>query len=160
MKNLILTLLFFLITLPSCRQREMQNSSDSIESLARKVLRAVDQNDLNQLDQLRINRNEFEKYLWKEFPASRQDVPINFAWDNLNGKTIKGMTRAISDFGGQSFTLLDVDFENSVDRYASFKIYPSAVLHVVDRDGKERLLNFCGSVVERNGEFKFLSYRD
>ena len=160
MKNLIFLSFFVISILASCQKRDLAHSGDSIDDLAKRVLTAIESNDIKKLDVLRINRDEFKNYLWPEFPASKSNVPFDFAWDNLNGKTIKGMTRAVTDFGGQAFTLLDVSFEKGDENYGTFRIYPSALLHVVGSDGKERTLTFCGSVVEKDGEFKLLSYRD
>lgn len=153
--------MFILISvLASCQKRELANSCNSVDDLGREVLEAIKSKDIKKLDALRINRDEFKKYLWPEFPASKNNVPFDFAWDNLNGKTIKGMTRAITDFGGQDFELIYVTFEEKDEFYANFTIHTSALLNVAERSGHEKRLKFCGSIVERNGEFKLLSYRD
>ncbi|MBX7152862.1 hypothetical protein K1X84_14630 [bacterium] len=138
----------------------MSNSCNSIDALAEKVLKAIESNDAQTLDGLRINQEEFKKYLWPEFPASKNDVPYDFAWDNLNGKTIKGLRRALSDYGTQTFELESVSFKEGIEEYPTFKIHTKTVLHVKDKVGNEKKLEFCGSIVERNGEYKLLSYRD
>lgn len=160
MKNLTYLLFFVILFITSCQKRDLANSSGSIDDLAKKVLLAVESNDIKRLDALRINRDEFKRYLWPEFPASKNNVPFDFAWDNLNGKTIKGMARALTDMGGREFRLIDVTFEEDTEKYTTFTIYTSAVLQVVDKDGNKKQLKFCGSIIERNGEYKFLSYRD
>lgn len=152
--------LFVILILSSCQKRDLANSGDSIDDLAQRVLTAIESNDITKLDALRINRDEFKNYLWPEFPASKKNFPFDFAWDNLNGKTIKGMTRALTDIGGQEYRLVDVAFEENSERYTTFTIYTSAVLNVTDKDGNIKALKFCGSIIERNGEYKFLSYRD
>lgn len=160
MKYLTYLLFFSILVISSCHKRELANSSDSIDDLGKRALAAIESNDIKELNKLRIQRDEFKNYLWPEFPASKNKVPFDFAWDNLNGKTIKGMSRAISDFGGQEFKLVNVTFEKDDESYPSFVIHTHAVLHVTNHEGKERQLRFCGSMVERNGEFKFLSFRD
>lgn len=160
MKNLILLQLFVIFILSSCQKRDLAHSGDSIDDLAQRVLTAIESKDIATLDALRINRDEFKKYLWPEFPASTNNTPFDFAWDNLNGKTTKGMTRAIADIGGQEFRLVGVTFEKETEKYPTFTLYTSAVLDVTDLNGNKKQLKFCGSIVERNGEYKFLSYRD
>jgi hypothetical protein len=160
MKNLMLLPLFVILILSSCQKRDLAHSGDSIDDLAQRVLTAIESKDIATLDALRINRDEFKKYLWPEFPASTNHTPFDFAWDNLNGKTIKGMTRVIADIGGQEFRLVGVTFEKETEKYSTFTIYTSAVLDVTDPNGNKKQLKFCGSIVERNGEYKFLSYRD
>ncbi|KAB2878134.1 hypothetical protein F9K33_14240 [bacterium] len=160
MKNLTYLLFLVMLIVSSCHKRELANSGDSIDDLAKRALEAIASNDIKNLDALRINRDEFKKYLWPEFPASKNHVPFDFAWDNLNGKTIKGMSRALSDIGGQEFNLVNVTFEENDDPYSSFVIHTRTVLQVTDPDGKQKQIKFFGSIVERNGEFKFLSYRD
>lgn len=152
--------LFVMLILSSCQKRDLAHSGDSIDDLAKKVLMAIESNDIKELDALRINHDEFKNYLWPEFPAGKKNFPFDFAWDNLNGKTIKGMTRALTDIGGQEYRLVDVAFEENSERYATFTIYTSAVLNVTDKDGNVKALKFCGSIIERKGEYKFLSYRD
>lgn len=152
--------LFVMLILSSCQKRDLAHSGDSIDDLAKKVLMAIESNDIKELDALRINHDEFKNYLWPEFPAGKKNFPFDFAWDNLNGKTIKGMTRALTDIGGQEYRLVDVAFEENSERYATFTIYTSAVLNVTDKDGNIKALKFCGSIIERKGEYKFLSYRD
>lgn len=160
MKHLTFLAFLIIIAVTGCRHRELSHSCDSVEALGEKVLSAVESNDLKKLNELRINRDEFKKFLWPEFPASKNNVPFDFAWDNLNGKTIKGMTRALTDIGGQKFTLKEITFEKEDETYPGFVIHTSAVLHVTDENGHAKKLKFCGSVVERKGEFKFLSFRD
>lgn len=160
MKHLTILLFFQILFLISCQTHELSNSCNSIDALAEKVLKAIESNDAQTLDGLRINQEEFKKYLWPEFPASKNDVPYDFAWDNLNGKTIKGLRRALSDYGTQTFELESVSFKEGIEEYPTFKIHTKTVLHVKDKVGNEKKLEFCGSIVERNGEYKLLSYRD
>lgn len=160
MKYLTIFVFFQILFLVSCEKRELSNSCGSIDALAEKVLEAVAAEDAQVLDGLRINQDEFKQYLWPEFPASKNNVPYDFAWDNLNGKTVKGLRRALSDYGKQKFELESVSFKEGIEEYPTFKIHTKAVLHVKDRVGNEKELEFCGSIIERNGEFKLLSYRD
>ncbi len=143
-----------------CQKRELTHSASSIDELAGWALDAIENKDVDRLHEIRINRNEFEKYLWPEFPASHNNVPFNFAWDNLAGKSGKGARRAVAALGGQAFYLQHVYFLDSLDTYPSFVIHTKSVLVVKDKNGETKELQFCGSIVERKGEFKFLSYRD
>lgn len=161
MKNILMIGTLALL-IGSCGQRELKFSESSIQNLAEEVLEAVESNDPEALLRLRINEREFKKYLWPEFPASdpKMNVPFSFAWENLNQKSEKGARRALSQYGGNRYDFESIYFQEKTETYPSFKLYSKSVLIVKDSEGSLHELQFCGSIVEKNGEYKFLSYRD
>jgi hypothetical protein len=161
MKNM-LWIAFLAGLLASCGKRELKFSESSIQNLAEEVLEAVESNDPDALLKLRINEREFKKYLWPEFPASdpKMNVPFSFAWGNLDQKSEKGARRALSQYGGNAYRFETIYFQEKTEEYSGFKLYSQSVIVAKDNDGNLHELQFCGSIVERNGEYKFLSYRD
>ncbi len=159
-RMLIIALLATLLV--SCEKKDLKHSEDSIEDLAEEVLKAVASNDPEALLKLRVSEKEFRKFLWPEFPASqpKMNVPFGFAWDNLNQKSEKAARRALSKYGGGKYRFESIYFQEKTETYDSFKLYSQSVLLVRDPEGAVQEFDFCGSIVERNGEYKFLSYRD
>lgn len=161
MKNMLwIAVLGALLT--SCGKRELKFSESSIQGLVEEVLKGVEHNDPEALLKLRINEREFRKYLWPEFPASdpKMNVPLSFAWGNLDQKSEKGARRALSQYGGNAYRFETIYFQEKTQEYSGFKLYSRSVIVARDGNGNLQELQFCGSIVERNGEYKFLSYRD
>jgi len=160
MKAFGLIISIFLAGILSCSSGELSSSGSSAEEVAKMVLAAVRNNDAKTLDELRISRGEFKKIMWPELPARKHNMPFDFAWGNLEKKCYKGIKKQLAQFGGQEFDFERVYFKGGEEDYPSFKIHSNSVLVVKDREGRLRELEILGSIVERNGEFKLLSYDD
>ncbi|MCS6988325.1 MAG: hypothetical protein NZM06_02295 [Chloroherpetonaceae bacterium] len=145
----------------SVKARKFQDGYDSINSLIFAVLDALEKKDTTRLVRAMISQKEFSNWLWWEFPASiPENAPLDFAWDNLARKADRGLRWLLSDYGGQKLRYVSHRFEEGEDKYQTFKVHSKTRVVVKDSLGNEHTLTQIGSVVEMNGSFKLMSYRD
>lgn len=145
----------------SVKSRTFQDGYDSIESLIFSLLDALEKKDTMRLVKAMISEKEFSDWLWWEFPGSvPENAPLDFAWDNLARKSDRGLRWLLSDYGGQKLRYVSHRFEEGTDKYQTFAVHSKTRVVVKDSLGEERVMTQIGSVVEMNGKFKLMSYRD
>jgi hypothetical protein len=141
-------------------KRYLRYGCRSVDELMTKLLAALEAKDLQGMENLRVTRQEHTDLLWPDFDAKNHNVDPDFAWDMLNRRSHVGAGRAIGDYGGQQLTVLGVEFTRDLERYSSFVLHRGTILHARTQTGEMLDLMFLGSVVELDGQFKLLSFRD
>ena len=126
------------------------------------VVDALNREDIEQLDRLRVQREEYLDWIWPAFPASRppNNFPGDFAWSNLNKKCNIGMKKWIAHFGGHTLKFVDIRFDQPTEAYEGFQLLRGTVLTLQNAAGEKRELKILGSVVVKNDRYKLLSYED
>ena len=137
---------------------DSNGDTDSPEGLARAVVAALNKEDIAALHGLRVHREEYLKNILPAFP------PINFspefAWNNLNKRSIIGVNKWIRRYGGESLSFTGIRFEKPEEPYKGLKLLRGTVLSVRTQRGKHVDLRILGSVVFRDGRYRLLSYDD
>ena len=137
---------------------DSNGDTDSPEGLARAVVAALNKEDIAALHGLRVHREEYLKNILPAFP------PINFspefAWNNLNKRSIIGVNKWIRRYGGESLSFAGIRFEKPEEPYKGLKLLRGTVLSVRTQRGKHVDLRILGSVVLRDGRYRLLSYDD
>lgn len=146
----------------SVKSRVLSNSFKLQQELFDNLLEALEKKDTAALVGMMISEREFKEWLWCEFPASRPETNISseFAWENHAYNSSKGLRLALRDFVGKKLYYVSHRFEEGEDKYQSFIIHTKTRVIVADTTGKEWEMKVFGSVVEMNGRYKLLSYRD
>ena len=160
--HILLTVLFICSSVVGCEKRVWQNSLDSRDQLGLAVVAALNQEDIEQLNRLRVQRTEYLDWIWPAFPASRppSNFPGDFAWSNLNQKCNIGMKKWISRYGGQDLKFVSIHFDRPQATYDGFQLLRGTVLTVQNATGKKQELKILGSVVVKDNRYKLLSYND
>ena len=140
--------------------RRLFHATTSAEELVARVLKAVEASDLQTLDDLRVNEREHNQLLWPEWPAKGYNVSQEFAWDMLNTRSHTNAARAISAWGGRALTPIATRFPTGVERYATFALHRGTLVTATAESGEEIELGFIGSLLELDGQWKVLSYRE
>lgn len=158
----LLFVLLFWSSLSGCEKPAWTNSLDSPGQLGLAVVDALNRKDINRLNQLRVQREAYLAWLWPAFPASRppSNFPGDFAWENLNKKSTRGMKQAIARYGGHNLTFVDIRFDKPTETYDRFQLLRGTVLTLRTAEGKEGELKILGSVVVKHQRYKLLSYND
>ncbi len=145
----------------SVKARAFQDGYESIEKLIFSLLDALEKKDTMRLVKAMISEKEFSNWLWWEFPGSvPENAPLDFAWDNLARKSDRGLRWLLADYGGQKLQYVSHRFEEGIDKYQTFVVHTKTRVVVKDSLGVEKTMTQIGSVVEMNGKFKLMSYRD
>ncbi|MCY3551153.1 MAG: hypothetical protein OXH39_11895 [Candidatus Poribacteria bacterium] len=159
---ILLTTLFIYSSSVGCEKSDWKNSLDSPCQLGLAVVDALNRKDIEQLDRLRVQREEYLDWIWPAFPASRppNNFPGDFAWSNLNKKCNIGMRKWIAHFGGHNLKFVDIRFDRPQETYEGFQLLRGTVLTLQNAAGEQRELKILGSVVVKNNRYKLLSYED
>lgn len=152
------------LAVPACREAaatpELAHAYPSKEALARAVLHGLATADTAGLVALRVTRDEHHGLLWPELPESR-DTPFEFAWGLNRDHSRKALRAALARYAGMHFELLDVEFTEPDEVYDSFTLHFGARLHVRrTSDGRVGDLEILDVLLERNGAWKLMNYRD
>ena len=134
----------------------------SPDQLGLAVVDALNRKDIEQLNRLRVKREEFLDWIWPAFPASRppSNFPGDFAWSNLNKKCNIGMKKWIDRYGEHNLKFVDIRFDRPSETYDGFQLLRGTILTLQNVAGEKRELKILGSVVVKNNRYKLLSYED
>ena len=156
--------IYLLLTsiLLGCEHKEWKNSFNSPSEIGQAVVEALNQGDLSGLHQLRVSRKEYLSWIWPAFSASRppHNYPEDFAWSNLNTKSSRAVRRLVKRYGENSLTFVKLGFEQKTEEYKDFQLLRGTVLTITNNSGQQKTLKILGSVVEKDGRYKLLSYKE
>lgn len=146
----------------SIRARRFIPAYGSIEVLAGAFLDAIARADAQALRDLLVTEEEFHAWLWPEFPMSdpAMNVPEGFAWRNLAVKSDKGLRKILREHGGRRYEVRWVRFVEDAEDYPSFRVLGGTRIDVRDGQGAPVTITAAGSVVQLNGHYKFMSFRE
>jgi hypothetical protein len=138
----------------------LSSTFDSPEALARAVLKAFAEEDVETLKRFPLDKDEFRLYVWPKLPASRPErgVPLEYAWGELSQKSRSAVASSFSRYRGRRFELISMGFRGESTDYGSFRVHRESRLKVRDESGEEADLALFGSVMEWNGRYKLFSY--
>ncbi len=134
----------------------------SPDQLGLAVVDALNRKDIEHLNRLRVQREEFLGWIWPEFPASRppSNFPSDLAWSNMNKKCNIGMKKWIDRYGGQTLKFVNIRFDRPQETYKGFQLLRGTVLTLQNAEGKKQELKILGSIVVKDNRYKLLSYED
>ena len=160
--HILLTGLLVYSSLAGCEKAVWENSLDSPNQLGLAVVDALNQEDIEALNRLRVQREEYLDWIWPAFPASRapNNFPGDFAWSNLNRKCNTGMQKWIARYGGHDLKFVSIRFNQPRETYDGFQLLRGTVLTLQNTAGEKDELNILGSVVVKDERYKLLSYKD
>lgn len=138
------------------------NTFSSVKELSEKVVDLVEKQDQAGLETLRVNEEEFKRYIWPEMPASGGSSECgqvcDYAWKDLNQKSDWHLKQTLVRFGGKKFSLGEVMFDGETTEYRTFKIHRYPVFLLREEQAEEKKIRLMGSVIEKDDQFKLLSY--
>ena len=141
-----------------CQRQVWENSLDSPDQIGLAVVDALNQKDIQKLNQLRVEREEYLSWIYPAFPKS--GFPVDFAWSNLNKKCTVGIKRWIERYGGLNLSFENIRFEKPTRFYNGFKLLSGTILTLKNPKGQKMDLDILGSIVMKDNRCKLLSYDD
>jgi len=137
----------------------------SVEQLVHAGLEALARRDTAALRSLAVTREEFERVILptmgEKYPAAR-DTSVQaraFIADNHFQSSDKAFRRALNDVGGTRLEFEDVEFKET-SPLSVYTLHEGTRVETHAADGSDREVIVFGSVVEQQGIFKFLGFRD
>lgn len=140
--------------------RTLRDGSSTREALVKRFVRALVVLDSADLEAMLLDPKEFADLVYPESPYTRppyRQAP-GLVWDQIQNPSRSGLTRLIRRLGGQPLRYDGHKCAAQPDRQGRNRIWIGCVVSLVDRSGDIRKNRLFGSIIERDGNFKFVSY--
>lgn len=147
----------FRVSLPNADS--LANTSPSLDSLVARWARAVSARDTAALNAMVLDRAEFA---WLYYPGSRMslppyEAPPQLLWGQILASSDEGARRLLSRHGGKPLRVTALACPDSVELEGANRVRQNCTVAL--RSGTTVLPanRYFGSIIERDGRFKFLS---
>ncbi len=154
-----------LAAMPTTTMR-LQKGAGSPDAVVREALAALAAGDTARLLGMLVTESEFKKYLYPElgayYPAAADtsEQARQFVWENHALGTFKALRKGMRKLAGRRMELVSVLFTDGAKRCNSYTIHEGTDVKVRLENGEEMNLQEFGAIVEMDGVYKLLSYRD
>jgi hypothetical protein len=134
--------------------------SPTREALVRRFVKSVAINDTTDLRAMAVHAREFADLYYLDSPYShppyRQSPSL--AWRMIQDPSSSGLTQMLRRFGGKTIEYVNHRCDPKVAREGRTTRYAGCLVTAREPDGTTVTRRYFGSIVERDGQFKFLSY--
>ena len=150
----------FRATFPGDSARVLTGGSTSRDALVRRFVRAVAAADTADLRAMALQGREFADLYYPESPYSRPPYrqPPAFAWRLIQDPSTAGLTKLLQRLGGTPLHFVSERCDPKVAREGKSTRYSGCLVRVVNASGDTVTKRYFGSILARDGRFKFLSY--
>lgn len=140
----------------------LAGGSDSRESLVRRFMKALAADDSTDLRAMALQAREFADLVYPESPYThppfRQSAAL--VWNQIQNPSASGFKRLLRRLGKQPLRYLDHRCDPNPDRQGRNLIWTNCILRLVGPNGDTTSHHLFGSIIQRNGKFKIVSYRN
>jgi hypothetical protein len=141
---------------------QLKGGSRSRDALIRRFVRAVVAADSIDLLAMVVTPREFADLIYPEspnvHPPYQQDPAL--VWRTIQNASISGYRRLVRRAGGIPITLEDYSCDPRPSAQGSNRFWGACQLRLKGAAGDTSTHYFFGSIVERQGAFKFMGYRN
>ena len=150
----------FRAALPGDSATAFTGGSGSRETLVRRFVHALAANDTADLRAMAVRGREFADLYYPESPYARPPYHQSpaLAWSLIQNPSTSGLTRLVRRLGGQPIVYVSHRCDPKISREGRNVRYAGCLLRLVDQRGDTVTKRYFGSIVERDGQYKFLSY--
>jgi len=134
--------------------------SPSREALVRRFMKAIIEKDSADLRTMVVHAREFADLYYPDSPNAHPPLYESpaLAWSMIQNPSISGLTRLLKYWGGHPIRYAGHLCEPKVLHEGKTNRYTGCLVRIVDAKGDTTNRLMFGSIVERNGMYKFLSY--
>jgi hypothetical protein len=134
--------------------------SPSREALVRRFVAAVAANDTASLRAMVVHAREFVDLYYMDSPFSRPPYrqSPSLAWRMIQDPSLQGLSSLLLKLGGLSLTYVRHACDPKVAHEGRTTRYAGCIVTLREAGGQPVTRLLFGSIVERGGQFKFLSY--
>ena len=138
------------------------HASASRETLIRRVVRDVARADSTDLAAAAITPREFIDLVYPSSPYTHRpyEQPPDLVWMQIASPSAAGYRRLLARRGGQAFTYVGHLCAGTPDRQGPNTLYVDCFITVRDPQNELIKQRWFGTIIERDGRFKILSYRN
>lgn len=138
----------------------MTGGAVSLDELVDRYLRAVEDGDMETLGTLVLNRAEFA---WFYYPFTMYverpyELPPGLVWYQLQNRSSIGLERALRQYAGEQLYDSGLDCPSPPEPFGEGRIHHECAVLGRLPTGEEVREVLFGSVLERDGRFKFVGF--
>jgi len=140
---------------------QLSGGATSRDALVKGWVRAIETADTTALIRMLITRDEFA---WVYYPTASQGLPPydlspSLLWFMMDGQTRKGLRRLLEERAGKPMHYLGYSCDPKSNTEGENTIWGPCELRRVRAPGDTINERLFGLIMERGGEWKFLSYK-
>lgn len=132
----------------------------SRDALVRKFISALATNDSSALREMSLTAREFADLVYPESPYThppyRQSPAL--VWNQIRNPSSSGLTRLLRRIGGTRLEYVSHSCDRSPDHQGANVIWAGCTVRIVDQNRDTTSQRLFGSIIERDGTYKFVSY--
>ncbi|MFN2315037.1 MAG: hypothetical protein ABR551_04780 [Gemmatimonadales bacterium] len=149
----------FTATVDSLPSR-LRDGADGREALVERLIRAVEQRDTLELQRLVLQRDEFIAlyYPHTHFTAPPYELSPALLWFQMQNLSSRGITRLMQRDGGRSLGYVGHTCPAAPQEQERNRLWEGCVVRVQDSLGTTRVRRIFGTMLERDGTWKFLTF--
>jgi hypothetical protein len=142
--------------------KRLANGSASRNELVRRFMAALSLRDSADLVRMALQPREFADLVYPESPYTHPPYHQSPAllWYQIENGSSTGFTRLMRRLGGQLLRYVDSRCDAKPDRQGHNSIWTNCFVRVVGPAGDTTSRRLFGSLIERDGMFKIVSYRN
>jgi len=138
----------------------LQGGATTRDALVERFVHALEARDTAVLAALVLTRAEFA---WLYYPTSRTatppyELPPELAWLQLDLRGQRGIAAALETFGGRRLAYRGYVCPPRPVAEGRNRLWAPCLVRLVRPDGREERLRLFGTILERDGVWKFVSY--
>lgn len=139
---------------------ELQHASESRGALVKRFVRDLNAGDTADLARAVISPREFADLLYPTSPNTHPPYRQSpaFVWMQISGKSASGLTRALKRRAGQGFVYAGHECSSAPELQGVNRLWLACALRLESSAGDTTVQRLFGTIVERDGRFKFVSY--
>ena len=133
------------------------DASPSLDSLVRRFAIALETGDTTALRRMTLTRAEFAWLYYPESPQSKPpyELDADMMWDQIQTRSSRGLMRAVREYSPGHLDYLRFECEAVPMQLGAVRLYNGCrVVHTYH--GKPLAEPLFGSIIERDGQFKFV----
>jgi hypothetical protein len=139
---------------------ELSSGSDSREALVRRFIKALATSDSSDLRAMRLAAREFADLVYPESPYTRPPYRQSPAlvWNQIRNPSASGLTRLLRRLGGEPLRYINHSCARKPERQGGNLVWTDCTVVLTDSSSDTTRHRLFGSIIERDGRFKFVSY--
>jgi hypothetical protein len=132
----------------------------SRDELLRRFVAAVAARDTADLRAMVLNAHEYAYLVYPSSPYMHPpyENPAGLVWMQITNPSVSGFKRLLQRRGGVRFRLDGYTCDPKADREGKNLLWRNCVLHLSAPEYGFATERWFGSIIERDGQFKFVSY--
>lgn len=141
----------------------LEGSAATLDELGTGVLGALATGDTEALERFRLTEHQHNETVWPELPASAPEVnfPLDYAWQNIENRNRRALSRLVPLFSGRTPALQDVECRGETEVFDTFEVQTDCWLVFTDGTGPRSWeVQAFKDVLYRGGGLKVFRYYD